>query len=377
MKILFTGGGTAGHIMPIVAVSREIRKIFPGKELKFYYLGPKDNFASIFLSQENIKIKHILAGKIRRYLTPLSLLQNVLDICFKIPLGILQSFFLIFFLAPDLTFSKGGYGALPATFSSWLLQIPVFLHESDIAPGAANIFLSRFAKEIFISFSVKQVEGFPLNKMIMTGNPIRNEILSGSFDEAREFFGLTGEKPVVLIMGGSQGAQRINDMILEILPSLLNEFEIIHQCGEKNFNLVNQEAKVMISKETEKYYHLIPFMRENELRCAYAASLIATSRAGANSISEIAAKGLPSILIPLKESAQNHQQKNAYAYAQEGACLVIEEENLTPHFFLEKLKFLAYRPQELERMRNAALSFSQPNAARIIAGYLLGNSKNI
>jgi UDP-N-acetylglucosamine--N-acetylmuramyl-(pentapeptide) pyrophosphoryl-undecaprenol N-acetylglucosamine transferase len=374
MKILFTGGGTAGHILPIVAVAREIRRIFPGKNLKFYYIGPKDDFGRLLLSQENIKVKRILAGKIRRYLTPLSLFQNIIDLCIKIPLGILQSFFLVFFMAPDLTFSKGGYGAVPATICSWLLQVPIFLHESDITPGAANIFLSRFAKNIFVSFPVKSVERFPTDKMVMTGNPVRKEILLGNFEEAKELFKLSGEKPVVLILGGSQGAQRINDTILEILPSLLNEFEIIHQCGEKNFSLVGQESKVMMPPGTEKYYHLVDFLKENELRCAYAAAQVVASRAGANSIFEIAAKGLPSIIIPIKESAQDHQQKNAYAYAQTGACMVIEEANLTPHFFLEKLKFLAYRPQELEKMRTAALNFSNPNAAKTIASYLLGNS---
>jgi len=371
MKILFTGGGTAGHIMPLIAVAREIRKIYQKDDLKFFYLGPKDNFGSLLLSQEGIKVKGIFAGKIRRYLNPKAFFQNIFDVLFKIPAGIIQSFFYIFFFAPDVIFSKGGYGALPATISGWLLRVPIFLHESDVIPGKTNRFLSKFAVEIFVSSSVKTIEHLPKNKMIFTGNPIRRELLEGSPQEAKEFFKLTGEKPVILILGGSQGAQRINDMLLEILPELLLDFEIIHQCGEKNKKQIQIESKVMIKEEMEKYYHLIPFLKERELKLAYAACQAVVSRAGANSIFEIAAKGLPSILIPLSESAQNHQLKNAYAYSENGACLVIEESNLTPHFFLEKLKFLVFRPGEMKKMQNSAIEFSTPYAGKIIAEYLI------
>lgn len=373
MKILFTGGGTAGHILPVTAVAREIRKIYTKEKLQFYYIGPKDDFGRLLLSQENIKIKTVFSGKIRRYFSIGAIFQNLVDV-FKIPIGIVQAFFYIFFLAPDFIFSKGGYGAIPATVSGWFLRVPVFLHESDIVPGKSALFLSKFAREIFVSFPVKRMEKLPLNKLIFVGNPIREELFEGNFKSAVECFKLTGEKSVVLIMGGSQGAQKINEMVLEILPALLNEFEVIHQCGEKNFRQVQSDSKVMINQEMEKYYHLFPFLKENELRDAYSASQIVASRAGANTIFEIAALGKPSILIPLEGSAQNHQYKNAYAYAESGACMVIEEENLSPHFFLDKLKFLVRRPQEMEKMQKAAVSFSTPNAARIIAEYLLGES---
>jgi UDP-N-acetylglucosamine--N-acetylmuramyl-(pentapeptide) pyrophosphoryl-undecaprenol N-acetylglucosamine transferase len=372
MKILFTGGGTAGHILPIIAVEREIRKIYPKKDLKLYYVGPKDDFNSLLLSQEDIKIKTILAGKIRRYLTFQSFFQNIFDVLFKIPFGILQAFFIIFFSSPDIIFSKGGYGALPATLAGWILRVPIFLHESDIIPGNTNRFLSRFATEIFVSFPIKTIEKLPVNKMILVGTPIRREILRGDALPAKEYFRISGEKPVILIMGGSQGAQRINEMILEILPSLLWEFEVIHQCGEKNFKQAQTEAKIMVKEDQGKYYHLFSFLKEEELKLAYAVSQIIVSRAGASSVFEIAALGKPSILIPLPESAQNHQFRNAYYYAESGACLVMEEANLTPHYFLEKLKFLAYRPDEIRKMEIAATAFSKPLAGKIIAEYLLG-----
>jgi len=370
MKILFTGGGTGGHVFPIIAITREIRRIYTKKDLRFFYLGPKDDFGSILLSQEGIKPKTIMAGKIRRYFELKSLFQNFVDIFFKIPIGFLQAFLYIFFWSPDLIFSKGGYGSLPTVLAGWILQVPIFLHESDISPGLANRFLNRFSLEVFASFP--RTEYFPLNKMILVGNPIRREILEGSAKEAKEIFKLTGEKPVILILGGSQGAQRINDMLLLVLPEVLTDFELIHQCGEKNFEQVKAEANVVITDENlKKYYHPFPFLREEELKQAYAAADLIISRAGSGSIFEISALGKPSILIPLPEAAQNHQVKNAYSFAENKACLVIEEANLSPHFFLGKLKYLISHPQDLEKMKKGAREFSKPRAARIIAEYVI------
>ncbi len=369
MKILFTGGGTGGHVVPIIAITREIRRINQKTDLQFFYLGPKDEFGSILLSQEGIKVREVFAGKIRRHSGWKSFLQNFADVCLKIPIGVLQSFFYIFFLSPDMIFCKGGFGSIPGVIAAKLLLVPVFLHESDIIPGVANQFISRFALEIFVSFP--GTEYFPLKKMILVGNPIRREVLEGSKTEGESFFKLSSAKPVVLILGGSQGAQRINDKILEILPNLLENFEVIHQCGEKNFEQVKAESKVMMNESLEKFYHLFPFLKEPELRHAYAAADIICSRAGSGSIFEIAAVGKPSILIPLPESAQNHQVKNAYAYQETGACQVLEEANFTPHFFLEKLKSLFSQPETLIEMTKATKDFSKPEAARTIANYLV------
>jgi len=374
MKILFTGGGSAGHIFPIVAITREMRMIHPQKDLEIFYLGPKDDFGPRFLSDEGIKVKTVFSGKIRRYWTLESVLLNIIDIFFKIPIGCLQSFFWIFFLTPDIIFSKGGHGSLPAVLSSWLLGARVFLHESDASPGLVNRLTSKLAIEIFLSFPARSTEFFPQDKTICIGNPIRKELLNGSKEKAKQMFKLTGEKPVILIIGGSQGAQRINDMLLLILPKILGEFELLHQCGERNFNQVRAEAGVMIGKdkEKEKYYHLFPFFKEEELANAYAVADIVVSRAGASSIFEIAAAGKPSILIPLPEAAQDHQVKNAYVYREYGATMIFEEtEGLSPHFFLERLQYLISRPRHLAEMAQKAKDFSKPDAAFIIASYLI------
>jgi len=367
MEVVFTGGGTGGHIFPIVAIIREMREIYQREDLRLFYLGPagpKDDYALTLLSQENVTIKKIWAGKLRRYFS----LKNLIDL-FKIPFGILQAFFYLYLLAPDLIISKGGYGSFPVVVSARILHIPIFLHESDIVPGLATKKTSKWAAEIFTSFP--NTEFFPKGKIINVGNPIRKEILDGSKEKAKEIFELEGSKPLLLILGGSQGAQKINDIILEILPEMLQDFEVIHQTGQRNFSEVKAEAEAILPGSLKKYYHPFPFLDEEHYKHALSACSLVISRAGAGTIFEVAANGKPSILIPLPHSAQNHQIKNAYAYSKTGSCQVIEQDNLKSHFFLEKVKYLFSRPQDLEEMSINTRKFSRPKAAKIIASYVL------
>jgi len=366
MRIVFTGGGTAGHIYPLFTVARELKKNYPFAGFEFWYIGPKDDFAKTILTLGGIRVKTVLAGKFRRYFS----FYNILDF-FKTPIGVLQAFYHIFILSPDVIFSKGGYGSIPAILAGWLLQTPIFLHESDITPGMANRLASKFAVEIFISFSVNETDFFPARKMLSVGNPIRLEILDGSLDEAKRVFELAGGKPVIFIMGGSQGAQKINDNILSILPEMLNDFEVIHQTGNKNFKEIQEESKFILTQNAKKYYHPIPFLDVKNMAHALKTADLIISRAGSGSIFEIAASGKPCILVPLEGSAQDHQVRNAYAVSQKGAALVIEEGNFRPHFVLERIKFLFSNPDRMKEMGKRAKEFSRPYSARIIAEYLM------
>jgi len=365
MKILFTGGGTGGHIFPIVAVVREIRRIYPKKNLEFYYMGPKDEFGLILLSQEDFIIKKIISGKIRRYFD----WRNFIDILFKIPIGVLQSFFWLLFHRPDLVFSKGGSGSIAVTYSARILRIPVFLHESDVVPGLSNQTTSKWAKKIFISFP--KTEYFDPKKTILIGNPIRKEVLEGDKQKASEIFSLTLSKPILLIVGGSQGAETINDFILRTLNDLLKDFEIIHVTGTQNIKDTSAEAQVVIDENLDRYYHPIGFLDEERIKHAYKAADIIISRSGSGSIFEIAGNGKPSILIPLPSAAGDHQSKNAYAYSETGAAEVLEQENLTPNFFMEKIQLLFLHPEKLEEMKQSALAFAKPLAARALAREIL------
>lgn len=371
MRILFTGGGTAGHIFPIISIIREIKKANPKARFDFFYIGPSDSFAQNLFSKEGVEVKKILAGKIRRYFS----FWNITDILFKIPIGILQAFYYIFTISPDVIFSKGGYGSLPAVFSGWLLMTPIFLHESDASPGLANKIANIFALKVFVSFPPAITEHFPKKKMVYCGNPIRKEILESSLQEAKKMFNLSGEKPVILILGGSQGAQNINDKILLALNDFLSSFELIHQTGKANFKQLISEVEVIIKKNLKKYYHPFPFLKERELANAYKVADLIISRAGAGTIFEIAGVGKPSILVPITGSAQDHQIKNAYAYARTGAAIVMEEANFTPYFLLEKLKLLFSVPQELRAMAAKAKKFAKPEAAEVIAEYLMAYLK--
>lgn len=392
MKILFTGGGTGGHIMPIIAVTRELRRLYdPGSfttedsrlsrdknNLAFYYIGPKDDF-SVALLQEHVKIYHIVSGKIRRYFTRsgfsisqinlATLFKNIIDILFKIPFGFLQSFFWLLFIHPQLVFSKGGTGSVLVTFSARLLRIPVFLHESDITPGLSNRITSTWAKRIFITF--EKTAYFDPLKTILVGNPIKKELLEGDTQSAKEIFNLTFEKPILLFFGGSQGAKTINEFVLLILNDILKDYEIIHICGKKNYRKTQLESRAIISKDLEQYYHLYASLSEVELKHAYKACDLIISRAGSGSIFEIAALGKPSILIPLPSSAGDHQSKNAYQYAQTGAAIIIEQDNVTPNFFMGKIQYLLSQPEKINAMKDTALTFSKPLAAEAIAGEIL------
>ena len=278
------------------------------------------------------------------------------------------------FIGPDLVFSKGGYGSFPVATAARLLGIPVFLQESDVAPGLTSRQIAPTALEIFTSFP--RTEFFAKKKMINVGNPVRAQLMAGTKESAAKTFSLKGGRPVLLILGGSQGAQRINDKILDALPQLLQDYELIHQTGPQNIEQIKKEARISAKKEALEYYHPVGFVDEKTLADAYAVADLIISRAGGGSIFEIAASKKPSILIPLPEAAQNHQVKNAYAYAQTGAAIVFEENNFTLHLFLEKIKDLLSSPQNLAAMAAAAGDFSRPKAAQIIAEYTVNYLTN-
>ncbi|MGM0438866.1 MAG: undecaprenyldiphospho-muramoylpentapeptide beta-N-acetylglucosaminyltransferase [Patescibacteria group bacterium] len=367
-KIIFTGGGTGGHVFPLVAVIRSLKDQFPSNEkLNMFYIAPKDNIPDFNFTQEGLKTKYILAGKLRRYIDPISIFLNIIDII-KIPLGIVQAIFHLFVISPDMVFSKGGYGSVPVAIAASILRIPIILHESDATPGLANKIVSKFATEVFVSF--QDTENINPGKKFVVGNPIRKSVLDGDFEQGVNRFNLKKGKPVLLVLGGSQGSERINDTILAVLTQLLEEFEIIHQCGRDNIEKIREETEAFLPEELKGFYHPYAFFDENQMKDAYAVASLVVSRAGAGSIFEIIANNKPSILIPLPEAAQNHQAENAYRVARVGATIVMEEENLTPHFFLEKVKSLFSPPTQLAEMKENSKYFSKPDAGHVLAAYI-------
>jgi len=213
VNIVFTGGGSGGHVFPVVAVLRELKRQFRLNQIeyRFVFIGAKDDFSSVYFANEQIPARFISAGKIRRYFS----LRNILDMG-KVPVGILQSLWHLWILMPHAIFSKGGFGSFPVVFAAWLYRIPVLLHESDAVPGLANKILAKFSKRIVTSFP--NTPGLSLKKSVLIGNPIRNELLYGSNEQLPDPIPIIEGRKTIFVMGGSQGSQRINDFLLQVLP---------------------------------------------------------------------------------------------------------------------------------------------------------------
>ncbi len=365
LRIVLTGGGTAGHLFPTIAVARKIREKRPDAEI--YFIGPKTVGAEVLL-QEGIVYKKIFAGKLRRYFAS----ANFVDLLFRLPLGFLQSLWFLFKIMPDAVFCKGGFGSLPATLAAWIYRIPIIVHESDSVPGLSNRIVGRLAKKIAVSFpEAKQY--FKEQKTALIGNPMRETLEGGTLEEAKKAFRLQGDRPLIFITGGSQGAEAINTIIMAILPKLLEQTEIIHQCGLANQESIKIQLPQTIPSDSvlNDYYHYSGFLNTEQMKQAYAAADLVLARAGANTINELANLGKPAILIPLPDSAGDHQTKNAFSYAKYGGAVIFQQPNLAPNILAEKIINLSKDREILQKMSAGAKNFAYPDADEKLAEALL------
>lgn len=329
MRVVLTGGGTGGHLFPLVAVAQSIRE--KDSQSEFLFMGPRGDLEKKVMTENQIKMKHVTSGKARRYFSILYLVD-----IFKFPFGIIQALCQLLWYMPDVVFSKGGHAAIPVVIAAWIYQIPILTHESDSVPGIANRIIGKFSQRIAISYP-RARRYFVESKLLLTGNPIRREITQGSKEAFFQKVGLTESKPVILVSGGSQGAQSVNEAIAKTLPELLKRAQIIHQTGENNYKTAVHQARSVGVKEGHGGYFPFPFFDLEDMKNAYASADLVISRAGANSISEIAANNKPAILIPLPHAANNHQSMNAYALAEVGGAIVLEESNLGEHILLQNV----------------------------------------
>ncbi len=373
IKILMTGGGTGGHLFPLVAVSRKINEICRNENLgepQIYYIGP-GLFLESSLEREamNFHYSIITTGKWRRYFS----FRNFIDL-FKIGIGVIQALWKVWLIMPDAIFSKGGYGSIAAVFAGWLYRIPIIIHDSDSVPGAANRLMAPFADFIAVSFR-EAADYFPKNKTYFTGEAVRDAFFA-PFDpeRARALLHLTSKKPVIFILGGSQGAEKINSITLDILPQLAEAAEIIHQTGDANYNEVANESRVVLEGAGGiklMSYHPVNFLLEPEFVAAMKIADLIISRTGAGTIFEIAAAGKASILIPISNSPGDHNRRNAYIFADNGRAEVIEEANLTPNLLLSVIRSILNDPEKKRTMEEKARQFATPDAARLIAQALI------
>jgi len=367
-RILLTGGGSGGHVYPLLAVADALKKFGGGQglNLNLYYVGPKDSYAKI-LSEKGIDVRGIPAGKLRRYLS----IENIFDIP-KIIFGLIAALWTVFWIMPDAIFSKGGTGALSVVVAGWFYRIPIIIHESDATPGLTNLLSARFASRIAVGFE-SALAYFNPKKTALVGAPVREELLAGRLasETAKEQLGFDPKEPLMLILGGSQGSERINQFILANLENLAKEAQILHQTGVANFQEAEKLSRaallsVPVKTAAVRRYRAVPYL-EDDYKAALSAADLVIARAGSGTINEIAAFGIPAILIPLLESANDHQRLNAYEFAKTGAAVVIEEENLLPGLFLNQLKSVIKNPETLGKMSAASAKFFKPGAAEIIA----------
>lgn len=363
MKVLLTGGGTGGHFYPLIAIAEELNSIAQKEkiiDLKLYYMSDSP-YDKRMLFENRITFVQVPAGKMRLYFS----IRNFFDI-FKTAVGAFFGFVTMFFIYPDVVISKGGYAAFPAVFAAKLLRIPVIIHESDSSPGRLNLWTAKFAKNIAVSWP-EAGEKFPKDKTALTGQPIRKAILHGSPEGAYDFFKLNPSLPIIFISGGSSGAEKINNAIIEVLPELLSRYQIIHQTGAKLYDDVISSSKLVLeNNQNIDRYKPMPYLNNLSIRMAAGISSLVISRAG-SFIFEIASWGVPSIIIPITNSNGDHQRKNAFSYARSGACEVIEESNLTSHVLIAEIDKLIGSKDKLLAMKNNALAFASPDAAQKIA----------
>lgn len=333
--IVFTGGGTAGHVAPNIALIRE----FNHKSWEIAYIGSVHGIEKQMIEPLKIPFYGISSGKLRRYFS----LKNVLD-PFKIVLGIVQSFFLLNKLKPDVVFSKGGFVAFPVVVGAWLNRIPVVAHESDMSPGLANRLCFPFVNKICLTFEAGKKHFKKQDKIEVTGTPIREQLFAGNSDRGLELCGFNTDKPCLLVIGGSLGAGSINRNIRDALPQLTTEYQVIHICGK---------GKLEPSLIDRKEYKQFEYVNE-ELADLFAAASVVVSRAGANSLYEILALGKPHILIPLPaEVSRGDQIQNARYFQKLGISLVIEDKTLNAETLLQTLHELENNKKDINNKINA------------------------
>jgi len=317
-KIIMTGGGSAGHVTPNIALFPELKRL--GYTIE--YIGSNDGIEKEIIERENIKYFGISSGKLRRYID----LKNISD-PFKVVKGVLEAFKIIRKEKPNIVFSKGGFVSVPVVMAAYMNRVPVIAHESDITPGLANRISAPYCTKICVTFpeSLIAISG---NKGVLTGTPIRKEILDGSAAKGREICGFEGGKPFILVIGGSLGSKVINDNVRACLTKLLEKYCVAHICGKGNLDE---------SLERLKGYKQFEYVSE-ELRDIFAAADLVISRAGANAIFELLALRKPNLLVPLsKKSSRGDQILNAESFKKSGYSMVLEEEALDERSLLDNI----------------------------------------
>lgn len=350
--IILTGGGTAGHVMPHIAILKHLYD----QGWQIYYIGSRYGIEKDILSKYDIPYKGIFTGKLRRYFS----FKNFIDL-FKVFLGFIQSLFILIVKKPSVVFSKGGFVAVPVCFAAWVLKIPVITHESDYSPGLANKLISFIAQKILYSFE-ESSKFFPSKKSYYTGNPIREELLQGDKTLGYKLCGFNYNdlRPVLLVIGGSSGAKRINNILEQAVEELIKTFNIIHITGK------NKKSNF-----THPNYCSFEFVSE-DLKHIFAITDLVISRAGANAIFEFLALQKPMLLIPLEVGSRGDQLLNAKYFEAKGWALMIKETHLSIEILINKINQLKQNSSNIRTNQKNSFSnkYTINNILNILKQYM-------
>lgn len=347
-RIVLTGGGTAGHVTPCIALLPELKR----NGYDIHYIGSYNGIEKKLIEEYKIPYHGISSGKLRRYID----LKNITD-----PLKVMKGYFeakkLMKQLKPDIVFSKGGFVTVPVVLAAKASKIPAIIHESDITPGLANKIAIPAAKKVCANFP-ETVKYLPEEKAVLTGTPIRKELFSGNKIKGLDFCKFTANRPVILVVGGSTGSRAINEMIRGLLPTLLRDYQVIHLCGKGHLDSNYEGLEGYVQYEFIK----------DELSDLLAASDLVISRAGANAICELLALRKPNILIPLPLSqSRGDQILNAESFERQGFSYVMQEEGLTVSSIHEAIQYvMEHKSKYVEAMQQSPLNNSIDTIIQLI-----------
>ncbi len=365
MKIVFTGAG-GGHFYPLIAVAERIKKeiaLENIEEHEFFFFSDKE-YNKVLLEKNEIKFVKIPAGKIRLYFS----FQNIIDPFISL-FGTLKAIVKLFIIYPDVIFAKGGYSSMPVVFAAKFLFIPIIVHESDTVPGRTNILIGKIAKRVAVSYA-SAIKYFDIKKTAYTGQPIMSDYLPKKEDLERKISDFTeniinkNRKNTILICGGSQGSEIINEILLESLSVLLEKYNIIHQVGDNNLHRIKISTDILLENNINKEDYF--YFGSGDLSKYYEAADICITRAG-SALFEISAWGIPSIIIPITNSNGNHQMINASTFENAGCSVVIEEVNLKKDIFINEINSILENPKKYNDMQFNNLNNFKSGAAETIA----------
>jgi|JI10StandDraft_1071094.scaffolds.fasta_scaffold03913_14 UDP-N-acetylglucosamine--N-acetylmuramyl-(pentapeptide) pyrophosphoryl-undecaprenol N-acetylglucosamine transferase len=370
MKIVLAGGGSGGHFYPLIAIAEQLRSMAEEEkilDMKLYYMSDVP-YEKTALFENQITFVSATSGKRRLYTS----FKNFTDL-FKIAAGVLQATLKMYYIYPDVVVAKGGYASFPALVAARILRIPVVIHESDSYPGRVNLWAGKFATRIGITYE-EALTFFKPERTAVVGMPIRKDLLSSAHDGAHEFLKLDSTVPTIVVVGGSQGAENINDVVIDALPLLLPKYQIIHQVGKARETEVSSRVRIVVQDHSLlERYKVFGYLNPLATKMCAGAANIYISRAGATSIAEISNWGVPAILIPIPEtnSHGDHQRKNAYHYAHAGAAIVMEEKNLSTTILAEEIDRVLSDPALQRSMSESARRMAHPDAAAKMARIVL------